>query len=175
MPRRRAILFAATAGAVIVADQVAKALVRQTLDVGESVPVIDGVLWFTHVQNIGGAFGVFRGGRWAFVALAVAVLMAIWWTVRQGRADRTVVMLGLALVVGGTVGNAIDRVVAGTVTDFVDLGWFPVFNIADAALDVGVALIVIWLLFGHEAAASSASADDEGAGQGLAAGEAPSP
>lgn len=174
MVRRRAILFAATAGAVIAADQVAKALVRDSLDVGESVTVIDGILWFTHVQNIGGAFGVLRGGRWVFVGLAAAVLLAIGWALQQGRAEQPVVLLGLALVAGGTVGNAIDRVAAGSVTDFIDFGWFPVFNIADIALDIGVALIVIWLLFGRSPASVSVSAirADEGDEGGSAAREA---
>ena len=174
MTRRRAIFFAATAGAVIVADQVTKALVRHLLDVGESVPVIDGILWFTHVQNIGGAFGVLRGQRWVFVGLAFAVLFAIWWVLRRGHADRLVARVGLALVAGGTIGNLVDRLAAGTVTDFIDFGWFPVFNIADMALDIGVALIIVWLLFDHSAA--PAAVRDEGAsGSGDAgAGEASS-
>ena len=176
MTRRRAAFFAATAGAVIVADQVTKALIRHSLDVGESVPVVDGILWFTRVQNTGGAFGVMQGQRWIFVGLALAVLSAIWWVLRQGRADQPLVLLGLALIAGGTVGNVLDRVVAGSVTDFIDFGWFPVFNIADMALDIGVALVVVWLLFGHRAEPEMAPEGDADGGEGASAGvEAPSP
>ena len=175
MTHRRAVFFAATAGAVIVADQVTKALIRHSLDVGESVPVIDGILWFTRVQNTGGAFGVMQGRRWIFVGLALAVLTAIWWVVRRGRAEQPLALLGLALIAGGTVGNVLDRVVAGSVTDFIDFGWFPVFNVADMALDIGVALVVVWLLFGQHAAPEAvpeAGADGDGGSAGV---EAPSP
>lgn len=150
MTRRRALVFAATATTVIAADQVTKAVVRSTPGLGEPVPVIDGLLWFTHVHNTGAAFGMFKDQRILLVGVGVLVLAAIGWVLVRMRPQSPLAHTGLALIAGGAVGNLIDRVVFGGVTDFFDLGWFPVFNVADIALDVGVALIVVWLLFSRD-------------------------
>lgn len=172
MPKRGSLAFAATAGTIIAVDQLTKAAVRASFSVGESVPVIDGVLWLTHVHNTGAAFGMLAGWGWAFVAVSVAVLAVIGWAALVARPESGVVRLGLALVAGGAAGNLIDRVLAGGVTDFIDVGWWPVFNVADIALDCGVALIVGWLLFGQarETSEDTAAAGSRGAG---AAGTAP--
>lgn len=146
MSYRRAIAFASTAGGVLAADQLSKALVRASFDVGQSVPVVEGALWLTRVQNAGAAFGVLAGQRWAFVAIGCAVLAGVAWALVRLHPLHWVPRAALALVAGGALGNLIDRVAFGTVTDFIDLGWFPVFNLADVALDVGVAGIVVWLL-----------------------------
>lgn len=138
-------LLAITAG-VVAADQASKALVREQMAVSESVPVIDGILWLTHVENTGAAFGMLRGQQWLLIATAVVMLAVVAYVVLRVRPVDSWVRLALALVAGGAIGNLIDRVVAGAVTDFFDLGWFPVFNIADIALDVGVAILVVLLL-----------------------------
>lgn len=165
MSGRRAIAFASTAAGVVAADQLTKALVRASFGVGESVPVVDGVLWLTRVQNAGAAFGVLTGQRWAFVAIGLAVLAGVGWALVRAHPAHWLPRTGLALVAGGALGNLVDRVALGTVTDFIDLGWFPVFNLADVALDVGVAAIVFWLLVdgSREAASDPASVAGQGA------------
>lgn len=155
MSCRRAIAFASTAGGVLAADQLSKALVRASFDVGESVPVVEGALWLTRVQNAGAAFGVLTGQRWVFVAIGLGVLAGVAWALARLRPLHWVARAALALVAGGALGNLIDRVAFGTVTDFIDLGWFPVFNLADVALDVGVAAIVLWLLLDSKREADS--------------------
>lgn len=150
MTRARALAFAATVATVVAIDQVTKAIVRASLTLNDSIPVIDGVFWLTRVRNTGAAFGVLRGQQWLLITVAFVVLGVIAWTVVRVRPGSWLVRTGLALVAGGTVGNLIDRLVLGGVTDFFDLGWFPVFNVADIALDVGVALIVVWLLFSRD-------------------------
>lgn len=144
---------------VVVLDQLTKAWVRDAYALGEGTPLIDGVVWLTRVHNTGAAFGMLRGKQWLLAAFAVVVLVAIGWIVARVKHLHPLVGVGLGLVAGGAAGNLIDRVVLSGVTDFIDFGWFPVFNVADIALDVGVALIVIWLLFfdGREHAAQPAS------------------
>lgn len=161
MTRGRALAFAVTAVTVIVLDQVTKALARSALALNDAVPVIDGVFWLTLVHNTGAAFGILRGQQWLLVGVATVVLAVITWVMLRVPLRSSLAHTGMALVAGGTVGNLIDRVVLGGVTDFFDLGWFPVFNVADIALDVGVVLIVIWLLFGHENRTASDEASDE--------------
>lgn len=151
MRDRRFALFAAVLFAVLAADQATKAIVRHALGAYGQVTVIPGALWFTHVQNPGAAFGVLGGKRWLFVLISAAVLAGIILVVALFKPRSVLLTCALGLVGGGALGNLIDRIVSGTVTDFFDLGWFPVFNIADAALDVGVALVVWWLLFAAEA------------------------
>lgn len=150
MTTRRAAVFAATALGVIVADQATKALVRSAMEIGDSRPIVDGVLWLTHVHNTGAAFGMFRGQQWALIIIAVLVLAVIAYVALHLRPRSVLARTALALIAAGASGNLIDRVAFGGVTDFLDLGWWPVFNIADMALDVGVALLVWWVLFTNE-------------------------
>ncbi|MHB1135775.1 MAG: signal peptidase II [Coriobacteriia bacterium] len=147
---RRRLLFLTIVAAVVAADQATKAVVRTRMAVGESLPVIDGAFWLTHVENTGAAFGMLRGQQWLLIATAVAMLAVVAYVMLRLRPADSWVRWSLALVSGGAIGNLIDRVSAGAVTDFFDLGWFPVFNVADIALDVGVAVLVVLLLFKGE-------------------------
>ncbi|MEN6431212.1 MAG: signal peptidase II [Coriobacteriales bacterium] len=151
MVRRPARYFAVTVASVLILDQVSKALVRSSLAAGESVAVIGTVLSFTHVRNTGAAFGIFQGGTPFFIATSVAVLAVIAWVWWRLRPANVWVVSALGLVSAGAAGNLIDRAVNGHVTDFIDVHVWPVFNVADVALDVGVGILVVWLLFSKEA------------------------
>jgi len=150
VPRARALVFGATALGVLVTDQVTKTMVRSSMEVGQSDPVIEGVLWLTRVHNTGAAFGLFRGQQWMLVIIAVAVLAVIAYVIARVRLESPAARTALALVSAGALGNLIDRVALGGVTDFLDVGWWPVFNSADISLSVGVAILVWWVLFGKE-------------------------
>ena len=146
MTRRVAVRFAPIVALVIGADQATKAVVRAGMEIGESVPLLDGVLNLTHVSNEGAAFGLFKGSVPFFIAMAVVVLGAIAWVLWRYRGDSLLFATSLSLIFGGAVGNLIDRAVAGRVTDFIDVHIWPVFNVADIALDVGVALLIGYLI-----------------------------
>lgn len=127
---------------VFAADRVTKAIVAGSIPVGDEVPAVDHLLWITHVQNSGAAFGFAPFGSVFFLAISVVVAIAlVAYVVREGGALYTDALLGLVL--GGTVGNAYDRVLHGSVTDFFTVHWFPVFNVADSAITVGVILLVL--------------------------------
>ena len=137
---------------VLLLDQVTKAAVRRLLAVGETVPLLDGVFHFTHVRNLGAAFGLMPGNRVLFIATSLFVVVAVvlYWVKTRPRSGWLVVSLGL--VCAGAMGNLIDRVFITTVTDFLDLTLidFPVFNVADSAIVVGVGMLIVWVLFGPE-------------------------
>ncbi|MBM3459116.1 MAG: signal peptidase II [Armatimonadetes bacterium] len=140
------------AGLVLVLDQFTKYLVEHNLPLnGPSAPFLPGVMVLTHVHNPGVAFGQFRNGGPLLVLTAlVAAGGIVWYRWKLGKQGLPVPWLlefGLALPLGGAVGNMLDRIRLGKVVDFFDLGWFPVFNVADSAITVGaVALLIFYLI-----------------------------
>ena len=154
MRRRGAMLTAAIGVAIVGVDQVTKALVRADLaPLGRSVPVVGDVLQLTFVRNLGASFGMMSGYRPLFIAVSFCVLVAIGAFVVRRRPERPWVVVALGLVAGGASGNLIDRIVFGWVTDFIRIPFdFPVFNVADSAVVVGVAMLIWWLIFGPASA-----------------------
>lgn len=136
--------------AVLVLDQASKALIRAALRPGESIPVLRDIFYISHVRNIGAAFGLLPGARPVFVATSLLVVIAIMVYWARWKPKTRWLLISTALVAGGAVGNLIDRVFAGRVTDFFEVRGFPVFNIADSSIFIGVALLIIWILFGPE-------------------------
>lgn len=140
---------------VLLLDQVTKVLVTTTLPLYGSYPVLPGLFDIVHVQNRGVAFGLFNDPAHPLrgtgtIVLAGLALAGIAYYARQLRPEEYMARLGLALILGGAIGNLIDRVRQGYVTDFVDVYWggwhFWAFNVADAAISVGAVLIFVDLL-----------------------------
>jgi signal peptidase II len=132
-PARRA---AAVALATVAADQAVKAVVRTTIERGEEVELLLGIQ-LVNVRNRGIAFGLFAGGGAVLVIFAVAALAALLIFFARHR-DRPLVWLPTGLLIGGALGNLLDRTLEGAVTDFVDLPLWPAFNLADVAITLGV-------------------------------------
>jgi signal peptidase II len=134
---------ALVAVAVIVADQVAKAIVRSNIKTGETVDVIPG-LHLVHTKNTGVAFSLFSGGGPLVVIVAIAALGALV-AFFVTHIHRRLVWLPTGLLIGGAAGNLIDRIRLGSVTDFIKIPHWPAFNVADIAVTVGV-LTLLWVL-----------------------------
>jgi signal peptidase II len=139
-------------GAVVLVDQIAKALVRANIPLHDSVTVFSGYLNLVHVRNTGAAFGFLNAVDFpyksAVVALvAAAALMGIAFYAARVSSHERVARLGLALILGGALGNLIDRLALGSVVDFVDVvfgHWhFWAFNVADSAITLGVVAMMI--------------------------------
>jgi signal peptidase II len=140
---------------IVVADQATKTLVRNGLSLYESKTIIPGFLDLTHVRNTGAAFGLFNAADFplkpaVMLGMAILALAAIAVYAAQLRPDERLARGGLALVLGGAVGNLIDRAATGYVLDFVDVYYggahFWAFNVADAAITVGAALVILDVL-----------------------------
>ena len=135
------ILFFALAAVVFVLDRITKTLVANQVAYGSEVPVLGHLVGITNVRNSGAAFGFAPAG--ASIFLIASVVVAIGLVVYVVRTPGTPWSDGvLGLILGGTVGNGYDRIVYGTVTDFVNVHFWPVFNVADSAISVGVALLI---------------------------------
>jgi signal peptidase II len=163
--RSGALIWLALSLVVVVLDQFTKAIVVETLQPYVPHPVIPGILNWTLAFNTGAAFSFLADQegwqRWLFTLLAMgvsAVLAA--WLRRTPRGDWHTA-LPLALVIGGALGNLIDRLRSGHVTDFIQVylgSWpFPSFNIADSAISVGAVLLVVFSLFTHDKSATKAA------------------
>jgi len=146
-PRTKRLLFWGAALSIILLDQVTKAMVRTGLDRGESWPDADWPLRIRYVTNTGAAFGILQDQTTFLIGTALIGLTAIYLYYRFPPFDHWVVPIAIGLMLGGAVGNLIDRVRVGRVTDFVDVGWFPAFNVSDSAITVAIAVLVIGYAF----------------------------
>jgi len=136
---------------VIVLDQWTKSLVSHSFAVSESRTVLQGFFDLTYVQNRGGAFGIMQGSGIGLVAVGFIVAGAIIVSALRGPSrPEALIAIGMALPLGGTIGNMIDRLRLGYVVDFFDVyvgsHHWPVFNVADSAICIGVGLIALWIL-----------------------------
>ena len=138
------------AALVVVADQVSKALITSSIALGESRRILPGVS-LVHAQNSGVAFSLFTGSEALVVAVTVLIVAAVLLFFAAQR-RRRLLWLATGLVVGGAVGNLLDRVRIGAVTDFIQLPHWPAFNLADTAITLGV--VALFLILGRGGAAA---------------------
>ena len=140
---------------IVAVDQATKAMIRASLAEHESRTIIPGLMDFTHVLNSGAAFGFLNGVDFPFKTVVIAViataaLIGVGVYAANLAHHQIVARLGLALIIGGAAGNLIDRLVSGSVVDFVDVYWgthhFWAFNVADSAISVGVVIMILDML-----------------------------
>jgi signal peptidase II len=154
--RKGALLFFGTTLAVIALDQWTKGLARTHLlgndgDGPRSIPLLGEYIRLTYVQNRGAAFGLLQDQTTFFILVGVIVIVVIIASYRQLKEPGWLLNLCLGLQMGGALGNLVDRIRYGYVVDFVDLTFWPVFNVADSAICVGVALLAWSLMFRGQA------------------------
>ncbi len=130
---------------IVILDQLTKIAVQQWMTLHQSYPLLGDVVQFTYIRNPGAAFGIMLGGRWLYLVLSIiACAVLIYYLVKLPSIERRG-RYAMMIVLAGAVGNLIDRALYGEVTDFIDIGvgayrW-PVFNVADSAVTIGIILI----------------------------------
>ena len=172
---RRSVFYLWIAAAIVALDQAAKALIDRYMELHESHTLVEGLARLTYVQNRGAAFGILSEADLPyqsilFSVVGIAALGAIavyaWRLPIQSRLPRA----ALALIMGGAVGNLLDRVRLGYVIDYVDVYWgshhWPAFNVADSAISVGVALLVLDILRSPQADSAKPEMTPTAAAQG---------
>ena len=135
---------------IVALDQATKLYIDANFRLHESIPVIDGLFNLTYVRNKGAAFGILADSAVRipfFITVSILAMLGILWYLRRIRNDQPLALFSLSLVFAGAFGNLIDRIRLGEVIDFLDVFWrgyhWPAFNVADSAICVGVALLMI--------------------------------
>ncbi|MFH0066696.1 signal peptidase II [Peribacillus sp. NPDC056705] len=132
---------------VIALDQLTKWMIVKKMEYGESIEIIENLLYITSHRNRGAAWGILQGQMWFFYIITIAVIIGLVYYIQKMAKGSILIGVALALMLGGAIGNFIDRVARQEVVDFVHAYIFsysfPVFNVADAALSIGVGLLVI--------------------------------
>jgi signal peptidase II len=140
---------------VIALDQLTKYLIVKKMELGESIEVIEDFLYITSHRNRGAAWGILEGQMWFFYIITVVVIIGIVYYIQKAAKGKMLFGVSLGFMLGGAIGNFIDRVFRKEVVDFVNtyiFGYdFPVFNVADSALVIGVAMLMIQMLLEERA------------------------
>ena len=148
-------LMTLLSGGVLVLDQATKVLVDKTMALHQSIEIIPNFADLTYLRNTGAAFGFLAGARSSlrivfFALISSVAIGCIVYLIRGLRPQRKGLLVSLSLILGGAIGNLIDRLRLGEVIDFIDLHWYdihwPAFNVADSAISIGVVLLFIQML-----------------------------
>ena len=130
-------------------DQLTKALIAGSYSIGQSNTVIPHIINFTYVRNEGAAWGMLSNSRWIFIAASAVLIIVLPFVLYKFRKLHFLFGFSLSLIIGGAIGNMIDRVFAGSVVDFIEFSFFdfPIFNFADICVTVGAVMMFIYLVF----------------------------
>ena len=135
---------------IILLDQIVKLIVRSSMYIGQSIPVIKDIFHITYVQNRGAAFNMLDGKSLVLILIpAIAIAIGVWY-MEKHLEEHWTLLVSLVLVIAGGIGNLIDRCFMGFVTDMFDFRIWPVFNIADIAVCVGAGLLILYTFAFYE-------------------------
>ena len=144
MNKKITITFSA-ALVIVLLDQLTKFFIKQNFQLNQSTPIIKNIFHLTYVTNTGSAFGLFKGLNLLFIIFSIFVIIAIFYYLNKIMKNERLLQFSVALLLGGTIGNLIDRISYGYVIDFIDFRIWPVFNVADSSITVSIALLIILL------------------------------
>lgn len=134
---------------LLIVDQISKLLVVKLIDINSSIEIIKNFFYLTYTHNTGAAFSILTGQRIFLILVAVIILVILFNYLRKNKVEGKIEALAFSLIIGGSLGNLIDRIIRGYVIDFIDVkifGYnFPVFNLADTFIVIGVFLLIIIL------------------------------
>lgn len=146
LTRKKMVFYIITLLIVVIGDQLTKMIIDHTMQLNSGYTFIENFFYFTYSHNSGAAWGIFQGHLWLFYIISVFAAVAIVYYFYQTQPYQEFTRFGLILVFSGMLGNLIDRICLGYVRDFIDfiiLGYdFPIFNIADIAITVGVLFVI---------------------------------
>ena len=128
---------------VIFLDQLTKLIVKNTLELNQTIPVIKNIFHLTYITNSGSAFGILKGWQLPLIFFSVAVIGFIFYYLNKISEKEKSLQVFVGFVLGSAIGNLVDRILYGHVIDFLDFRIWPVFNVADSAITLGAVLVIL--------------------------------
>ena len=144
MSKKNLFVFS-TALLIIILDQLTKFFIKNNFQLNQSIPIIKSILHLTYITNTGSAFGLFKGFNIFFILFSIIVFIVIFYYLKKIKENEKLLQFSIGLLLGGTIGNLIDRIFYGSVIDFIDFRIWPVFNVADSAVTISIILLIILL------------------------------
>lgn len=142
---KKYIFIFSTASFIVLLDQITKFLIKQNFQLNQSSSIIKNVLHLTYITNTGSAFGLFKGFNLFFILFSIIVIVVILYNLKNIKENQKLIQFAVGLLLGGTIGNLMDRILYGFVIDFIDFRVWPVFNAADSAVTISVILLIVTL------------------------------
>ena len=143
--RNKYITIFSTALIIILIDQITKFLIKINFQLNQSLPLIKNIFHLTYIRNFGAGFGILQQQKWILIFISIIVIGVIFYYLDRIKDKEKFLQVIVGLVLGGTIGNLIDRVAYGFVVDFLDFRIWPVFNFADSFVTIGVIGLIIYL------------------------------
>lgn len=143
MNKKYLIVFS-TALIIILADQLTKFFIKTSFQLNQTLPIINNIFHFTYINNFGAGFGILQQQRFILIFISVIVIGFIFYYLDKINEKESLLQLLVGFILGGTVGNLIDRLIYGYVVDFLDFRIWPVFNVADSFVTIGVIGLIIY-------------------------------
>lgn len=128
---------------IILLDQLTKYVISKYMIVSQSIPIIKNILHFTYIQNTGAGFGLLKGWNTALIFISLIIIGIILFYFDRITREKTI-HIPIALILGGAIGNLIDRIFIGHVIDFIDFSIWPTFNIADSCITIGALWLIVY-------------------------------
>ena len=130
---------------IILIDQITKFLIKTNFKLNESLPLIKNIFHLTHIHNFGAGFGILQQQKWILVFISIIVIGVIFYYFERIKEKEILLQVLVGFILGGTIGNLIDRLSYGFVIDFIDFRIWPIFNFADSFVTLGVIGLIIYL------------------------------
>jgi len=142
MKNKSILLISSISILIVILDQITKSLIRKYLSLHQSIPLINNILHFTYIQNTGAGFGILKQQNIFLIFISLIIIGTILFYFDRIIKEKAI-HIPIALILGGAIGNLIDRILIGHVIDFIDFRIWPAFNVADSAITIGA----VWLMF----------------------------
>ena len=130
---------------VLLFDQITKFLIRINFELNQTFPIIKNIFHLTYIQNFGAGFGILQNQQWILIFVSLLVIGIIFYYIDRIKEKEMLLQVLVGFVLGGTIGNLIDKLIYGFVIDFLDFRIWPIFNIADSFVTIGVIGLIIYL------------------------------
>lgn len=143
--KNKYITIFSTAIIIILFDQITKFLIRINFQLNETLPIIKNIFHLTHIHNFGAGFGILQQQKWILVFISIIVIGVIFYYFDRIKEKEILLQVLVGFVLGGTIGNLIDRLTYGFVVDFIDFQIWPIFNVADSFVTIGIIGLIIYL------------------------------